>query len=102
MRGVGGRAASADDLTGRFARAPRVVATATGEESVLLDLSRERYYTLNEVGSRLWELLGAGATVPEMAETIRREYDGAAAEQVERDVRRLLGDLLAASLVVRA
>lgn len=102
MHGFGRNAASADDLAGRFAQAPHVLATAAGSERVLLDLKGERYYTLNEVGSRLWALLGPGATVPEMVATIGREYDGAGAEQVERDVRALLAELLAAGLAVRA
>lgn len=43
--------------TSRFVRTPRVRATTEGEETVLLDVERGRYYALNEVGSRIWSMV---------------------------------------------
>lgn len=80
-----------------------VLATAQGEAVVLLDLRSERYYTLNETGSRAWTLLGRGATYGQIVETLRREYDALtedSGDTVEEDVARLLADLLAAGLVI--
>ena len=102
MFGIRRKANSADDLKARFSPARHVVATTEGEERVLLDAKRERYYTLNGVGSRVWELLTVGATVPAIVETVRREYevpDGEAGDQVEQDVTKLIGELFAAELV---
>ncbi|MGH7717307.1 MAG: PqqD family protein [Gemmatimonadaceae bacterium] len=105
-RNAPARASLDGALQGEIAPASHVVSTATGEEKVLLDPKRERYYTLNEVGSRIWEFIATGATVPQVVEAIREEYevpDGGPAEQVEQDVSRLLSELVAAGLVtVRA
>jgi hypothetical protein len=94
-----------DDLAGPFRQSPHVLATAQGDELVLLDTKGERYYTLDGVGSRIWTLLGAGATVPEIVDAIRREYvvaAGQAADPVEQDVARLVRELRAAGLVAAA
>jgi hypothetical protein len=94
-----------DDQAGPLRRSPHVLATAQGDELVLFDLQGERYYTLNDVGSRVWSLLGAGATVPQIVDAIRREYvvpSGAAADPVEQDVVRLVRELRAAGLVAAA
>jgi hypothetical protein len=43
-------------------------------EAVLLHLETKRYYSLNETGARLWELLQAGASPTGMAEVSQDEY----------------------------
>jgi hypothetical protein len=97
------RAAVSKVLDGRLRQSSHVLATAQGDELVLLDLKRERYFTLNEVGSRMWALLSAGATRDELVSVIRREYrirsDGPK-DPVAADVERLLAELHAAGLVV--
>ena len=55
-------------------------------------------YTLNEVGSRVWTLIKAPASVEEIVSALCEEYD-APREQVERDVAELLGALQAKGLV---
>lgn len=52
-----------------------VVATQLNEdESVLLSLKTQRYYSLNETGSRVWELLSEGKGLDEITEAITREW----------------------------
>lgn len=90
-------------LDGRLRQSSPVLATAQGDELVLLDLKRERYFTLNDVGSRVWALLGSGSTRDEIASVIAREYDvrsDDAGNLVAADVGRLLAELHAAGLVV--
>jgi hypothetical protein len=97
------RATATAILNGRLRQSPHVLATAQGDELVLLDVKREQYYTLNEVGSRAWELLAEGTTRSRIVEAIRREYDlpdGTEGDSVEGDVSRLLTQLHAAGLVV--
>ena len=90
-----------DDL---LRQAPHVRTARRGEETALLDLRGERYYSLNEAGTLAWGLLAPGATKREIVEAIRREYELPAGgpDAVEADVARLLHDLLAAGLVVAA
>jgi Coenzyme PQQ synthesis protein D (PqqD) len=55
-------------------------------------------YTLNELGSRIWQLLDKPATVKQIAAIISAEYEVTQAE-AERDVAELLDSMTAAGLV---
>jgi Coenzyme PQQ synthesis protein D (PqqD) len=68
---------------------------------VLLNPQSGEYYTLDEVGSRVWQLLDGTRTVLEIVAVIIEEYE-AAAEVIERDVLDLLKDLVDEQLVVGA
>ena len=97
------KAATSAALDGSLRRSCHVLATAHGDELVLLDLEGERYYTLNEVGSRVWTLLDGGATRAGIVDAVRREYDiraGIGGDTLEGDVARLLAELYAAGLVI--
>ncbi|HEY7876654.1 MAG TPA: PqqD family peptide modification chaperone, partial [Gemmatimonadaceae bacterium] len=52
-----------------------VLAATQGEETVLLDVERGRYYALNEVGSRIWSLVCEGVPFAGIVERLRAEYD---------------------------
>jgi hypothetical protein len=90
-------------LEAELRQSRHVLATAQGDELVLLDMKRERYYTLNEVGSRTWALLALGATRSAIVETICNEYqiDSAGGKKVvNEDIARLLSELYEAGLIV--
>ena len=78
-----------------------VLAQEVGGETVLLDLNGENYFGLNEVGTRIWQLLQSGATVNEVLDTLSDEYD-ASREQLELDLNDLLARLLGLELVSQA
>jgi coenzyme PQQ biosynthesis protein PqqD len=61
------------------------------EESVLLNVQSEEYYSLNEVGTRTWELIDGHRSVEEIAATLAEEYEAPLAD-IEADVRALLQD----------
>ena len=82
----------------RLTPLPHVVAAAQGGRTVLLDVERGRYYTLDEVGGRIWGLLGEGSTCAAIVDALRREYD-VEASRVEADVASLLAQLRDAGLV---
>lgn len=55
---------------------PDVVFTRFDETSAaLLHLKTKRYYTLNETGARIWELLAAGKGPDEIARALTEEYE---------------------------
>lgn len=64
----------------------------TGDEAVLLDLETSDYYSLNETGTFIWELLAAGKTPEKAAAALAAEY-GVDQEQAERDLGDFLKDL---------
>ena len=47
----------------RFTPEPHVVSVVQDTDTALLDVRSERYFTLNEVGTRIWELLAEGASL---------------------------------------
>jgi hypothetical protein len=75
-----------------------VVFKKVGDETVLLDFELGVYYGLDEVGTRVWELLAEGKTIAEAIETIADEYE-VDADQARRDLDALLGELSAKGLV---
>lgn len=45
------------------------------EEAVLLSLETQQYYSLNETGSRVWELLSDGQDAEAIATAITEEWE---------------------------
>ena len=68
-------------------------------ESVILSLDSETYFGLDEVGTRIWELLRAGGRSVRAYETLCTEYD-VDSEQLRRDLEELLGSCIAQKLIV--
>lgn len=69
------------------ALAPGLTAAHLGDEAVLLDTNSGRYYGLNELGARIFELAKSTGSVQQIKEALLQEY------KVEED--RLEADLLA-------
>ena len=57
--------------TDRFHISEEVLSQEVNGETVLLDLEGEAYFGLNEVGTRIWQLLQAEPTVVETLDTGR-------------------------------
>ncbi|QIL20533.1 PqqD family protein [Thermomonas sp. HDW16] len=67
-------------------------------EAVILDLASERYFGLDAVGTRFWELVSHDPGMQVAFEQLLREYDVDAA-QLESDLLALARDLLDAGLI---
>ncbi|MBA2665782.1 MAG: PqqD family protein [Trueperaceae bacterium] len=74
------------------------VSTSTPGETVILDPASGKYFGLDGVGTRVWELLQTAPTYGTVVATIVDEYD-VDADTCERDVRALLVDLRDRGLV---
>ena len=84
----------------RFNISDEVLSQEVNGETVLLDLDGESYFGLNEVGTRIWQLITAEQTVAEVLSTLSDEYDASHA-QLNDDVGELLAKLADAGLVTR-
>ena len=72
-----------------------------GDEAVLLNLNDSRYYGLDDVGRRMWELLAEHRSTEPVVQQLLREYD--VEEQVLRaDLATLIEKLKAAGLIASA
>jgi hypothetical protein len=69
-----------------------------GQESVLVDLTAKRYYTLNETASFIWSRLEEKKAPAEIARELTEAYE-VEPERAAASVEKLLGDLTTRKLV---
>jgi coenzyme PQQ synthesis protein D (PqqD) len=67
-------------------------------ETVLLSMQSAMYYGLDQVGSRIWELVREPIRVSDLRDAIMREYD-VEPERCEADVLAFLRELAANGLI---
>lgn len=72
--------------------ARHVVSARQGDRTVLLDMHRGHYYSLDGAGGRIWEMLEKGVELQEVEDQLVREYD-APRERIAGDLRALVGQL---------
>src|SRR5207237_7913745 len=77
---------------------PDVLINEVGGESVLLNLKNERYYGLDEVGTRMWQVLTTSDSVDAALEILIAEYD-VEPERLRRDLDELIDKLAAQGLL---
>jgi hypothetical protein len=75
-----------------------LLATDFGGELVLLNLRDGVYYSLEDVGIRIWQLLQDPVTVAVIRDALVSEYDVDPA-RCERDIQTFLGELAGKGLV---
>ena len=54
---------------------PDVIFQAIDDEAVLLDMSSEEYFALNELGRRMWQLLSENGSTDNAIRQLLLEYD---------------------------
>ena len=82
----------------RLRAAPQVVKAERDGCAVLLDLRGDRYFGLDESGTRFWAVLSEGRTVEEAARILADEFD-APFEQLHADSRAFAARLCDAGLL---
>ena len=76
----------------------KVVWRTVDGEAVILNLDDGIYYTLNEVGSRIWEHLAEGKGIEQIADKIAVQFE-TQSQRVEKDVLGLIVQFKEARLV---
>lgn len=84
----------------RFRRRDRVLVQSAAGKQVLLDLDDGRYYALDEVSGRIWDLCDGTRSVAAVVDAVCQEYD-APAETVEEDVVAFLGEMVEEKLLLQ-
>jgi hypothetical protein len=88
----------ADLLDSVVVATSRQVSCDVAGEVMILNLNDGVYYGLDTVGTRIWELLQEQRSVAEIRELLVMEFD-VTREHCERDLLRLLRELMEAQLV---
>jgi len=71
------------------------------EESVILNLDSERYYGLDDVGTRFLSVLNTADSIEAAYEMLRGEYD-VDAQNLRQDLLELVDDLVGQGILIRA
>jgi len=80
-------------------RKAQVIAQKASNDFMLFNMDSGNYYSLNDVGSRIWELCDGNHTVTQMVAALAAEY-AAPSEMLEADVLELLENLRSGELVM--
>jgi len=85
-------------LESRVAISPEVMMQEVGGEAVLLDLKSESYFGLDEVGTRIWQLVEQDGHLKAVHAALLAEYEVDSA-RLEQDLKDLIARLAEAGLV---
>ncbi len=78
---------------------PEVIFTALStQESVLLHLHTQQYFTLNETGTRIWEELAHAPSLAQIGQALEAQYD-LTLDQAYQHIIELVSGLAAEQLV---
>lgn len=86
------------DLNQVITLSPDVISQEVSGETVLLDLNSENYFGLDEVGTRIWQLIESSGNLQDIYDTLLAEYE-VEADQLLEDMEQLLTDIEKAGLV---
>ena len=77
---------------------PDVISQEVSGETVLLDLESENYFGLDEVGTRIWQLIKETNNLKAIYDTLLGEYD-VKEERLQQDLDTLLSEISGLGLI---
>jgi hypothetical protein len=87
------------NLKQTIALAPDVISQEVSGETVLLDLESENYFGLDEVGTRIWQLIKETNDLSSIYNTLLDEYE-VSGERLQQDLTVLLSEIEGLGLIV--
>lgn len=89
------------DISAIVEASPEVLVQELDGEAVLLNLESERYFGLDDVGTRIWQHLREHRRLSRVCEEMHKEY-AVDEETLRADVLRLVEELIEAGIVTVA
>ncbi len=86
------------ELTDHVRVSPDAMLQVVDGESVILDLESEQYFGLDEVGTRIWQLIGEHGLLRDVHAAMLEEYE-VQAQALEQDLLELVSALAEQGLV---
>jgi hypothetical protein len=80
------------ELNRKIVLSDDVISHEVSGETVLLDLASENYFGLDEVGTRIWQLIQENGDLELIVKTLLDEYD-VAEDTLKADVEKLLTEI---------
>lgn len=78
--------------TATLRRIDGLLSAVVGEELMMMDVTQGKYFNLNSVGARIWELLAEPISLEALVTDLTAEYD-ADQDTVRQEVEKFLTDL---------
>lgn len=89
------------ELPNQITVAPQVLFQELDNESIMLNLRDDAYYRLNDVGTRLWQLLSESGEVEQVVRQMLTEYE-VDESRLRQDLAHLLQEMGNAGVITRA
>src|SRR6056297_67631 len=86
------------DVNSTVKRNEEVFANEVDGEAVMMNIQTGKYYGLDEIGTRIWELMEEEIEVRKIIDELRKEFD-VSEQQCKKDVLTLLDDLKSNQLI---
>jgi len=86
-------------FTQKISLSPDALAQELSGETVILDLPSESYFGLNEVGTRVWQLIQEHNELQKVFEIMLEEFE-VEPEKLEQDISNFCEDLVKSGLVL--
>jgi hypothetical protein len=86
------------NLNQKITLSPDVISQEVSGETVLLDLESENYFGLDEVGTRIWQLIKEKEDLQAIYNTLLDEYE-VEESRLQADLEALLGEISKLGLV---
>lgn len=80
------------NLNQAISLSPDVISQEVSGETVLLDLASENYFGLDEVGTRVWQLIRETGDLQAVYSTLLQEYE-VSEQQLQQDLQALLTEI---------
>jgi len=85
----------------RYIRNKETITGSLHDHLVMLDIQKGKYFSLNPVGTRIWQLLESPLTIDEICKHLLEEYD-VSPEQCKQEVEEHLIEMKNLELVLQA
>ena len=84
----------------KLGRNPKTELARMNDEAMLFDPEKSQFFQLNPTAAFVWDQLAQPSTVQGLADQLSKRFEGALASEVERDVDKLVEQMLAHRLIV--
>ena len=84
----------------RYIRRPELISASLDDDLVMLDIELGKYFSLNPVAARIWELLEEAQTAESLCILLQEEYE-VTEDQCLSETSRLLEEMVSIKLLTR-
>ena len=81
------------DINSRLTRNPELITADMDGDTVMMNIANGKYFGINEVGSRVWELLESPVSVADLCRHIAAEFE-VDDSRCRSDLLKLLAEML--------